>query len=139
MKMPKLVTGFVPRSSPSMGQRPSFDFWSSWCRYVNVLLCLLVLSLAVYRHPLSMCVLVSGDCHFVHMGDGLYFLWHRWIWTPYAISFGPVWGSGVCMDGVVRSRDCCFMEDVSIDGARVCHGAEAVHLDKFAEAGMEIG
>jgi hypothetical protein len=31
------------------------------------------------------------------------------------------------------------MEDVSIDGARVCHGAEAVHLDKFAEAGMEIG
>jgi hypothetical protein len=31
------------------------------------------------------------------------------------------------------------MEDVTIDGTRVCHEAGGMCLDKFAEAGMEIG
>jgi hypothetical protein len=39
------------------------------------------------------------------------------------------------MDGVVRrSRDSCLMEDIIIDGARVCRGVGEVCLDKIAEA-----
>ena len=41
------VTGLLPRSSPIMGHRPPFVFWSSWYRSRKVLLCLLVLSFAV--------------------------------------------------------------------------------------------
>ena len=42
------------------------------------------LGLAVYLQPLRMCVFVSGDWHFVHMGDGLCFLLHLWMCTPRA-------------------------------------------------------
>ena len=55
------------------------------------------------------------------------------------VSSGPVWGVGVRMDGVVRSKNSCFMEDVTKDGARVSHSVVGVHLNEFAEAGMEIG
>ena len=43
----KSVVGVLPRSSPIMGHRPPFVFWSSWYRSRKVLLCLLVLSFAV--------------------------------------------------------------------------------------------
>jgi hypothetical protein len=46
----------------------------------------IVLSLAVYLQPPSMRVFVSGECHFVHMRDGLCFHLHLWICTPHATS-----------------------------------------------------
>ena len=42
------------------------------------------------------------------------------------------------MDDVVRSKDSCFMKDVTIDGAWVCYGVGGVRFDKFTEAGIEI-
>ena len=53
------VTGLFSRSTPRMGHCPPFDFWSSWCRSANILLRRLVLSLAVYRPPPSICLSVS--------------------------------------------------------------------------------
>ena len=52
---------------------------------------------------------------------------------------GSVWGVGVCMGCVVRSRVSCFMEVATIDSARICHGVGGACLNKFTEVGMEIG
>ena len=54
------------------------------------------------------------------------------------VSSVPTWGAGVYMNGAVRSRDSCFMEDVTIDGARIYPRVGVVCLDKFAEAGVEV-
>ena len=51
-----------------------------------MLLWRLTLSLVVYLQPPRMCVLVSGDWHFVHMRDGLCFILHLWMCTPHATS-----------------------------------------------------
>ena len=50
------------------------------------------------------------------------------------VSSGPVWVMGVCTNGVVCSRDSCFMENVTINGVGVCRGVGGVRLDKFANA-----
>ena len=52
---------------------------------------------------------------------------------------GSIWGIGVCMNCVVRSRVSYFMENFAIYGARICHGVEGACLNKFAEAGVEVG
>ena len=72
-RVENLVTSLCSRSIPRMGHRPPFVLWRKWCSSVNVMLWCLVLSLAVYRHPPSMCVLVSGDWHLVYLWDGPYF------------------------------------------------------------------
>ena len=46
----------------------------------------LVLSLVVYRHPPSICVLMRGDWHLVHLKDEPYFRWHLWMCTLQANS-----------------------------------------------------
>ncbi len=46
----------------------------------------LVLSLVVVLHPPKMCVLFSGEWHFVHVSVGLCFLLHLCICTPQATS-----------------------------------------------------
>jgi hypothetical protein len=86
----KSVTGLWPKSAHSMGQRPPFDFCRSWSRSRKVLLWRLILSLAVNLQPPSMCVLVSEDCHLVHMRDGLCFLLHLRICTPQATSIESI-------------------------------------------------
>ena len=70
MCLRKSVIGCLPRSTPMTGQRPPFDFCSSWCRSRKVLLCLLVLSLAVWLHLPRRCVLFKGDWHFEQIGVG---------------------------------------------------------------------
>jgi hypothetical protein len=80
------VTVIWPMSAHMMGQRPPFDFHRSWSSSRNVLLWRLVLSLAMYLQPPSMCVFVSEDWHFVHMRDGQCFLLHLWMCTPQATS-----------------------------------------------------
>ena len=78
----KFVAGLLPRSSPIMGHRPPFVFWSIWYRSRKVLLCRLDLSFAVCLQPPIMWVLSRGDMHFVHVGVGPYFLLHMCTWTP---------------------------------------------------------
>ncbi len=82
----KICGGLCPRSAHRMGHRPPLDFCGCWIRSLKVLLWRLILSLAVNLQPPRMCVLVSGDWHFVHMRDGLCFLLHLWICTPHATS-----------------------------------------------------
>ena len=72
-RMEKLITSLFARSTPKIGHLLLLDFGISWRSNGNVLLCRLVMSLAVYRHPQSMCVLVSGDWHLVYLWDGPYF------------------------------------------------------------------
>ncbi len=57
----KSVTGFCPRSMPTKGHLPPSASCTSWCRSLNVMLCLCVLKLAVNLHPLRMCVFVRGE------------------------------------------------------------------------------
>jgi hypothetical protein len=52
------------------------------------------------------------------------------------VSSSLVWGVGVCMYGVVRSRVSRFMLDVTIDGAGIRHGVGGVCLDEFTEPGV---
>jgi hypothetical protein len=82
----KSVTGLCPKYAHRMGHRPPFDFCRCWRRSLKVLLWRLILSLAVNLQPPRMWVLVSGDCHLVHMRDGLCFLLHLCICTPQATS-----------------------------------------------------
>ncbi len=49
-----------------------------------MLLWRLGLILTLYLQPPRMCVLVSGDWHFVHMRDGLCFLLHLRMYTTHA-------------------------------------------------------
>jgi len=77
----KSLTGLLPRSSPIMGHRPPFVFWSIWCRSRKVLLCLLVLSFAVCLQPPIMWVLFRGGRHFAHVGVVPCFLLHLCTWT----------------------------------------------------------
>ncbi len=111
----KSVVGLLPRSSPIMGHRPPFVFWSSLCRSRKVLLCLLVLSFAVCLQPPSMWVLFRGDRHFVHMGVGPCPLLHLCTWTPQATSRESlrtcsIWGCRVSVDGVICSFFSCLTE-----------------------------
>jgi hypothetical protein len=82
----KSVISLLPRSSPIMGHRPPFVFWSIWCRSRKLLLCRLVLSFAVYLQSPGMWVLFRGDRHFAHVGVGPCFLLHLCTWTPQATS-----------------------------------------------------
>ena len=43
------------------------------------------------------------------------------------------------MDGVVRSRGSCFVEDVTIDDARICYVVRYVCLDKFEKVRVKVG
>ena len=79
----KSATGLLPtRSSPIMGHRPPFVFWSSWCKSRKVLWCLLVISFTLCLQPPITWVLFRGDRHFVHVGVGPCFLLHLCTWTP---------------------------------------------------------
>ena len=49
-----------------------------------MLLWRLILSLAVYLQPPSMCVFVSGDWHFLHTRDGFCLLLYLWMCTTHA-------------------------------------------------------
>ena len=51
-----------------------------------MLLCLLVLSLAVWLQPLRRCVLSRGDWHFEQIGDGPVLWLHLCTCTPHATS-----------------------------------------------------
>ena len=82
----KFVIGLLPRSSPIIGHRLPFVFWSNRCRSRKGLLCLLVLCFAVSLQPPSMWVLFRGDIHFVHVGVGSCFLLHMCTWTPQSTS-----------------------------------------------------
>jgi len=86
VRLIKSVTGLWPRSAHRMGHLPPFVFCRSWSSSRKVQLWRLVLSLAVNLQAPSMCVFVSGDCHLVHMRDGLCFLLQLWICTPHATS-----------------------------------------------------
>ncbi len=70
-----------------------------------MLLWLLVLSLAVNLQPPSLCVLVSGDWHLVHMWVVLCFLLHMWMCTPHAPSKESLldWKGDVEYAWIVRS------------------------------------
>ena len=50
------------------------------------MLCRLILSLDVLLHPPRMCVLLSGEWHFVHVSVGPCFLLHLCTYTPHATS-----------------------------------------------------
>ena len=50
------------------------------------MLCSLVLSLDVLSQPPRMCLLFSGEWHFVHVSVGPYFLPHLCTCTPQATS-----------------------------------------------------
>ncbi len=52
--------------------------------------------------------------------------------------FGPLQSVGVCMYGIVRPIDPCFMYDVTIDSDGVSRGVGGVRLDKFAETDVDI-
>ncbi len=43
------------------------------------------------------------------------------------------------MYGVVRCGGSCFVYDVTIDRAKCSRGFGYVRLDKFVEAGVEVG
>ena len=77
IRLANSVTCLIPRSILKMGHLPPFDFCSNWCKSVKVLLCRFVISLAMYRHPPCMCVILSGVKHFAHMGGGPCFFLHR--------------------------------------------------------------
>ena len=51
-----------------------------------MLLCCLVLSFDVVLHPPRMCVLLSGEWHFVHVSVIPYFLLYMCTCTPQATS-----------------------------------------------------
>jgi len=82
----KSVTGFGPRSIPTMGHRPPSVSCKSWCRSLNALLCRCVRNLATNLHPHKMCVLVRGERHLVHVREGPNFLRQRWTLTPHMTS-----------------------------------------------------
>ena len=86
MWLRKSVTGRFPRSTPMTGHRPPFDFCSSWWSNRKVLLCLFVLSIAVYLHPPRRCVLLRGAWHFEQVGVGPVLRLHLCTCTPHATS-----------------------------------------------------
>ena len=86
MSVVKSFMGVLPRSMPIIGHLPPFVFCRSLCRSRKVLLCRLVLSLDVVLHPPRMCVLFSGEWHFVQVSVGPCFLLHLCTWTPQATS-----------------------------------------------------
>jgi hypothetical protein len=49
------------------------------------------------------------------------------------------WGVGVCMTCVVYPIISCFMEDFTINSARVCHIVRDERLNELTEAGVEVG
>jgi hypothetical protein len=107
-RLAKYEIGVCPKSTRGMGQRPPFDFCTSWSWSRDLLLWRLVLSCAVYLHPPNKCVIVSGDWHFVHMRAGPCFslasLDEYALCDLEGVSSGSVRCIGVCMDCVVRSR-----------------------------------
>ncbi len=80
----KSLIGVLLRSNPIIGHLSPLMFCRSWWRSRKVLLCRLVLSLDVVLHPPRMCVLFSGEWHFVHLSVGPYFLLHLCTCTPKA-------------------------------------------------------
>ena len=80
----KSVTGYFPKSTPMTGQRPPFDFCRRWCSSRKVLLCLLVLSIAVWLQPPRRCVLFRGAWHIEQVGVGPSLVLHLCICTPHA-------------------------------------------------------
>ncbi len=60
----KSLTGLFPRSMLMIGHVPPQWVSRRSCRSFNVLLCLEILSFALYLHPPTRCVLVRGWLHF---------------------------------------------------------------------------
>ena len=84
----KSFTGLFPRSMLSIGHLPPLCVWKSSCSSFKVLLCLEVLSFAIYLHPPGRCVLVSGWLHFLQsIGSVLCFLLQRYTGVPQATSY----------------------------------------------------
>ena len=67
LRVVKSFIGVFPRSTPTIGHLPPFVVCRSSWRRRKVLLCRFILSLAVDLHPPRMCVLLSGECHFVQV------------------------------------------------------------------------
>jgi hypothetical protein len=86
MRLRKSVTGCLPRSIPTVGHRPPFDFCSSWFSNRKVLLCRFVLSIAVCLHPPRRCVLLRGAWHLEHVVVGPFLRLHLCTCTPHATS-----------------------------------------------------
>ena len=82
----KSVTGCFPKSTPMTGQRPPFDFCRSWWSSRNVMLCVLVLSFAVWMQTPRRCVLFRGAWHLEQVGVGLVLLLYLCMCTPHATS-----------------------------------------------------
>ncbi len=61
----KSFTDLFPRSMPMMGHLPPFCVRRRSCSSLKVLLCLEVLSFALYLHPPKRYVLLSGWLHFL--------------------------------------------------------------------------
>ncbi len=78
----KFVPGLLPRSSPIIGHRPTFVFWSIRYRSRKVLLCRLVLSFFVCLQTPRTWVIFRGDRCFVQVGGGPSFLLHLCTWPP---------------------------------------------------------
>ena len=84
----KSFTGLFPRLLLRIGHLPPLCVWRSSCSSLNVLLCLEVLSFALYLHPPRRCVLVSGWLHYLHsIGPVLCFLLQRYTCVPQATSY----------------------------------------------------
>ncbi len=56
----KSLTGLLPNSMLKIGHLPPLCVSRRSCRSLNVLLCLEILSFALYLHPCKRCVLVRG-------------------------------------------------------------------------------
>jgi len=88
----KSFTGLFPRSMLRIGHLPPLCVWRRSCSSLNVLLCLEVLSFALYLHPPRRCVLVSGCLHFLqNIGLVIFFLLQRYTCFPQATSYESHW------------------------------------------------
>ena len=86
----KSFTGLFHRSMMRIGHLPPLCVWMSSCSSLNVLLCLEVLSFALYLHPPERCVLLSSWLHFLQsIGLVLCFLLHRYLCVFQATSYEP--------------------------------------------------
>ncbi len=62
----KSLTGVFPRSMLRIGHMPPLWVSRRSCKSFNVLLCLEILSFALYLHPSNRCLLVRGWLDFMH-------------------------------------------------------------------------
>ena len=84
----KSFTSLFPRSMLRIGHLPPLCVWRSSCSSLNVILCLEVLSFALYLHLPRRCVLASGWLHFLQsIGPMLCFRLQRYTCIPQTTSY----------------------------------------------------